>query len=60
MNFSTQQATALHKLLQCGSLYHGMHSFKARLLQGWSLTGYKSYQEICSSMGSSLHEWAGP
>jgi len=39
---------------------HGVQPFRNRLLQCGSQRGHKSYQQTCSSMGSSLHTSTGP
>lgn len=50
-----------HELLQCGSLFHRMLSFRHSLLQCGSSTESQVLQETCSIMDSSLlHGSAGP
>jgi len=40
--------------------FHGVQSFRNRLLQRGSPQGHKPCQQTCSGMGSSLHRSAGP
>jgi len=71
---SLSRETVLHKLLQCESFpwaaalcelpsvgpFHGVQSFRNRLLHLGSPWGHQPCQQTCSSMGSSLHRSAGP
>jgi len=71
---SLSRETVLHRLLQCESFpwaaalhelpqhrsFHGVQSFRNRLLQCGSSRGHKPCQKTCCSVGSSLHGSTGP
>jgi len=63
MNFSNVSPShGLQLFTNCPSMgpFHGVQSFRNRLLQHGSPRGHKPCHQTCSSVGSSLHGSAGP